>query len=223
METILNGLLVKTLDEVGHLKNLLDSKNLELRESREQEKILKGFLDEHDAADAASQNKSVRLETQLVRLETQLSLMTTSYDETTTLLKSSKEKCHHISQLKDKYLRKYMYYWAKAISYLQQLSFVPWLLEVAWSHGYWWGFENLKKILRNPMRFPSVDIKTVTRDTLQVPKTDVLKTIFEYLGLASRMPDASKDNMYKSEADFPIAFSVPSNSESSDDEVCSDN
>jgi hypothetical protein len=58
-ETILNGLLVKTLDEVGHLKNLLDNKNLKLRESREQEKILKGLLDKRDAADAASQNKSV--------------------------------------------------------------------------------------------------------------------------------------------------------------------
>jgi hypothetical protein len=64
-ETILNGLLVKTLDEVGHLKNLLDNKNLQLRESREQGKILKGLLDERDTADAASQNKSVRLETQL--------------------------------------------------------------------------------------------------------------------------------------------------------------
>jgi uncharacterized coiled-coil DUF342 family protein len=84
-ETILNDLLVKTLDEVGHLKNLLDNKNLELRESRKQEKILKGLLDERDAA---SQNKSVRLETQLVRLETQLSLMITSYDEATALLKS---------------------------------------------------------------------------------------------------------------------------------------
>jgi hypothetical protein len=85
--------LVKTLDEVGHLKNLLDNKNLELRESREQEKILKGLLNERDAANAASQNKSIRLETQLVRLETQLSLMTTSYDEATALLKSSEEKC----------------------------------------------------------------------------------------------------------------------------------
>jgi hypothetical protein len=157
--------LVKTLDEVGHLKNLLDNKNLELRESREQEKILKGLLNERDAANAASQNKSVRLETQLVRLETQLSLMTTSYDEATALLKSLKEKCHQISRLKDKYLRKYRYYWAKATSYLQQLSFVLWLLEVAWSHRYWWGFENLKKILRNPRPFPGVDIKTVTRDT----------------------------------------------------------
>jgi uncharacterized coiled-coil DUF342 family protein len=124
-ETILNGLLVKTLDEVGHLKNLLDNKNLKLRESREQEKILKGLLDERDATDAASQNKSIRLETQLVRLETQLSLMTTSYDEATALLKFLEEKCHQISRLKDKYLRKYKYYWAKATSYLQQLSFVP--------------------------------------------------------------------------------------------------
>jgi hypothetical protein len=62
-ETILNGLVIKTLDEVGHLKNLLDNKNLELRESREQEKILKGLLDKRDAADVVSQNKSVRLET----------------------------------------------------------------------------------------------------------------------------------------------------------------
>jgi hypothetical protein len=135
-------------------------------------------LDERDIADAASHNKSIRLETQLVRLETQLSLMTTSYDEATALLKSSEEKCHQLSRLKDKYLRKYMYYWAKAISYLQQLSYVPWLLEAAWSHGYWWSFENLKKILKNLMRFPGVDIKTVTRDTLPVLKTDVLKTIF---------------------------------------------
>jgi hypothetical protein len=94
---------------------------------------------------------------------------------------------------------------------------------VAWSHRYWWGFENLKKILRNPMPFPGVDIKMVTRDTLLVPKTDVLKTIFGYLGLASRMLDAPEDNSYKSEADFPIPFSVPLDSESLDDEVCSDN
>jgi hypothetical protein len=73
------------------------------------------------------------------------------------------------------------------------------------------------------MRFLGVDIKMVTRDTLPVPKTDVLKTIFGYLGLASRMPDAPEDNLYKSEVDFPIPLSVPSNSESSDDEVCSDN
>jgi hypothetical protein len=77
--------------------------------------------------------------------------------------------------------------------------------------------------LRNPRRFPGVDMKTVTRDTLLVPKTYVLKTIFGYLGLASRMPDAPEDNLYKFEVDFPIPFSVPSNSESSDDEVCSDN
>jgi hypothetical protein len=77
--------------------------------------------------------------------------------------------------------------------------------------------------LRNPRRFPGVDIKTVTRDTLPVPKTDVLKTIFGYLGLASRVLDTLEDNPYKSEADLPIPFSVPSDSESSDDEVCSDN
>ena len=77
--------------------------------------------------------------------------------------------------------------------------------------------------MRNPRCFPDVDIKTVTRDTLLVPKTDVLKTIFGYLGLASQMPDAPEDNPYKSEADLPIPFSVPSDSESSDDEVCSDN
>jgi hypothetical protein len=161
--------LVKNLDEVGHLKNLLDNKNLKLKESRKQKKkILKDLLDEHDAADAASHNKLVRLETQLVRLETQLSLMTTSYDEATALLKSSEEKCHEISRLIDKYLGKYMYYWAKVISYLQQLSFVSWLLEAAYSDGYLWGFENLKKILRNPLRFTGVDIKTVAPQILIV-------------------------------------------------------
>jgi hypothetical protein len=61
--------------------------------------------------------------------------------------------------------------------------------------------------LRNPRRFPGVDIKTVTGDTLPVPKTDVLKTIFGYLGLASQMPDAPEDNPYKSKAGFPLPFS----------------
>lgn len=94
-------------------------------------------------------------------LKAHLSFMTEANEAVNLLLKFSQEDNSLINRIK----RKYQHWKAKASCYLQHLSFVPWLRGIAWSRGFWWGFENFRTIVMNHGHF-RLDVKIVTRDTL---------------------------------------------------------
>jgi chromosome segregation ATPase len=184
--------------EVERLKGSLNSAVNESKEisSRDSEIIKKLYAEvsEYNTLSLAAAREHEATLEELVRLRAskektdeefraRISVLTQANEAVNQLLKASQENC---SRIKDKFRKKLRHHKARASRYLQQLSWVPWLREEAWTLGFWWGFENLRTIVLNPTRF-RVDIATVALNTLGVPIT----AIDDYLQIGvDRMPDA---------------------------------
>jgi chromosome segregation ATPase len=144
-----------------------ESKEISARDSEIIKKLYAEVSEYNTLSLAASREHEATLE-ELVRLRAskektdeefraRISVLTQANEAVNQLLKASQENC---SRIKDKFRKKHRHHKARASRYLQQLSWVPWLREEAWSLGFWWGFENFRTIVLNPTRF-LVDIATV--------------------------------------------------------------
>jgi hypothetical protein len=102
-------------------------------------------------------------------LRTQLSTFKDAREKLTVDLESSRTRC-------DWYHQGYHYQKAKTVRYLAELSFVPWLRDLLWSHKFHWGFENYRYLLINRACY-NINLATVGSDYLSTPIVAIDKMV----------------------------------------------
>lgn len=104
---------------------------------------------------------SETLEAQLAQFEESREKAEESLVAAIAELIDSKDRCNRFRQ-------GYHFWKAKATRYLKELSFVPWLRDLVWARGFYWGFENYRHLTINQDRY-NIDPTTVNFDFRKLP------------------------------------------------------
>jgi hypothetical protein len=113
-------------------------------------------------------------------LEAQLSASKDASEKNTVDLEALRERC-------GRYCYGFHYWKAKVVRYLAELSFVPWLRDLLWLHGFHWGFENCWHPLIN-QQFYGIDHATVASNHLSLPTDAIRKMVDDDRELIPKAP-----------------------------------
>jgi hypothetical protein len=118
-------------------------------------------------------------------LEARLSASEDAREKLVADFEASKMRC-------DRYHCGFHFWKAKVVRYLAELSFVPYLRDLLWAHGFHWGFENCWHLLINQERY-GIDLATVASDYLSLLAIAINEMVDAGREL---IPDAIKVNPY---------------------------